>query len=139
MTDAQRSYSWTPFDGPGRSDLPGLEQVRGQIAGDLPVSPAAATLGYHPVELGEGWAVIEVEPREFHCNTNGTVQGGVIAAVIDSALGSALMTVNTGNRKFSTLDLNCRYIRAILPGSGAVRVRGRLAASATSTLLVLDP
>ncbi len=158
MTEPHRSYSWTPPGARSRSELRGIEQVKAQISGDLALSPAAATLDYHPVDAGEGWAIIEMEPREFHCNANGTVQGGVIAAVIDSAFGSAVMTVNPENRRFSTLDLSCRYIRPISPDSGVVRVRaevehhgrttatvraevrdgaGRLVASATSTLLML--
>ncbi|WP_296394256.1 PaaI family thioesterase [Williamsia sp.] len=155
----ERSYSWDPPGTRATSELRGLDQVKAQISGELPLSPAASTLDYHPVDAGEGWAVIEVEPREFHCNANGTVQGGVIAAVIDSAFGSAVMTVNTENRRFTTLDLSCRYIRPISPDSGAVRVRaevehqgrttttvraevrdgaGVLVASATSTLLMLS-
>lgn len=159
MSEPRREYTWAPPGARERSTLPGLDQIRAQIDGSMQLSPAASTLDYRPVDAGEGWAVIEMEPREFHCNAHGTVQGGVIAAVIDSAFGSALMTVNVDNRRFSTLDLSCRYIRAISPDRGAIRVRaevehhgrttatvraevhdahGRLVASATSTLLMLS-
>lgn len=155
----RREYTWSPPAGRAHAELHGIEQVHAQIAGELPLSPASSTIDYRPVEAGEGWAVLELEPREFHCNSFGTIQGGLIAAVIDAAFGSALMTVNPENRRFTTLDLSCRYIRAIAPDSGAIRVRAqvehhgrttatvraevhdssqRLVASATSTLLMLS-
>lgn len=129
------------------------------MASGTPVSGAAATLRYRTVDAGPGWAVVEMEPRaELHGNLGGNVQGGVIAAAIDSALGSALRTVTNDGQEFVTLDLSCRYIRAIKPGTGTVSIRaevehagrttatvraqvhdgtGKLVASATSTLLLL--
>lgn len=123
-------------------------------------SGAAKTLQYYLADAGPGWAVVEMEPQsELHGNLSGNVQGGVIAAVIDSALGSALRTVTEPGQRFVTLDLSCRYIRGIKPGTGTVSVRaevehagrttgtvraqvhdgtGRLVASATSTLLLLN-
>lgn len=137
-----------------------LEQVQAMIADDQPNSGAAATLQYYVADAGPGWAAIEMEPRaELHGNMSGKVQGGVIAAAIDSALGTALKTVVDADAQFVTLDLSCRYIRAITPGTGTIVIRaevehagrttatvgarvhdglGRLVASATSTLLLLS-
>lgn len=130
------------------------------MATGQPASGAAQTLQYYIADAGEGWAVVEMQPRsELHGNLSGNVQGGVIAAIIDSALGTALRTVTAEGQNFVTLDLSCRYIRGIRPESGTVRVRaevehagrttgtvraqvhdgsGRLVASATSTLLLLN-
>ncbi len=136
-----------------------LAQLRALIDSGAPSSGAAQTLQYFTVDAGEGWAVVEMEPRaDLHGNAGGNVQGGVIAAAIDSALGSAVKTIVDEDQQFVTLDLTCRYIRAIKPGSGTVRIRaevehagrttatvraqvhdgsGKLVASASSTLLIL--
>lgn len=136
-----------------------LDELRALIDAGTPSSGAAATLRYYNVDAGPGWAVVEMEPRaELHSNVGGNVQGGVIAAAIDSALGSAVRTLTEPGQAFVTLDLSCRYIRAITPGAGPVVIRadvehfgrttatvraqvhydGRLVASATSTLLLLQ-
>ncbi|GAB16855.1 hypothetical protein GOEFS_015_00520 [Gordonia effusa NBRC 100432] len=137
-----------------------LDELRALIATGEPSSGAAQTLQYRTVDAGPGWAIVEMEPRaDLHGNIGGNVQGGVIAAAIDSALGSAVRTVTDDGQNFVTLDLSCRYIRAIKPGTGTVSIRaevehagrttatvraqvhdggGRLVASATSTLLLLS-
>lgn len=149
----------TSLDAAVASVLMSLDELRAAIAAGKPTSGAAATLQYRIVDADAGWAVVEMEPRaDLHGNVGGNVQGGVIAAAIDSALGSAVRTLTDDGQNFVTLDLSCRYIRAIKPGAGTVVIRadvehfgrttatvraqvhydGRLVASATSTLLLLN-
>jgi len=160
MTDRTRTYSWIdPGDErTSRAGRTGLEYVHALISGAVPNTPTSATMDYRMTAAGPGWVEFQMEPHEFLTNRAGGIQGGVIAAVIDSALGTALLTT-VDQENFTTLDLSCRYIRAIRPGTGTVTIRaevqhrgrttgtvtatvhdgaGKLAASATSTLLILS-
>lgn len=72
--------------------LSGLEFLGMIVRGDLPQAPAAATTGIIPVEIGEGFAIFELEPAEWHYNPIGSVHGGILSTLADSALGCAVRT-----------------------------------------------
>src|SRR6266487_1921374 len=84
-----RTYSWT---GPSltlaaRHDLSGLELLSAMGRGELPLPPVMSTLGIEAVDVGEGWMRFALLPHEMHYNPLGTVHGGVIATLLDSAAG----------------------------------------------------
>ena len=56
----------------------------------LPQPPIADTLNFALTETGEGTAVFEINCSEFHYNPLGTVHGGVIATLLDSAMSCAV-------------------------------------------------
>jgi len=126
---------------------------------DGTVSPPAlaVTLGFRPVSFGEGLAVfiMDTDPAT-HGNVMGTLHGGVIATLADSAMGFAFATTLAPDESFATLEMKISFLRpvwrATLTASGSVVQRGkttglvechvtdereRLIAHATSTCLVL--
>lgn len=138
--------------------LNGLEQLTAFInAGRR--SPIARTLGFDLVEVAEGFAVFEGEPDNSVYNLVGSVHGGYAAAMLDSVCGCAAHTRLTGEQAYTTLELKVAYHRALTERSGRVRAEGRvlsfgrrvafaegklvdgegrLCASATSTLLIME-
>ena len=78
-----------------REDLlryPGIEVLRGLIAGRYPSPNMAGTLNFALVEVDEGRAVFRGLPGERHLNPLGSVHGGWAATIMDSALGCAVHT-----------------------------------------------
>ena len=75
----------------------------------LPTPTIIATLGISPVDASEGRCVFEGSPAEWQFNHLGTVQGGWLSALLDSALGCAVQTVLPGGCGFTTLDLHVRF------------------------------
>jgi uncharacterized protein (TIGR00369 family) len=136
----------------------GLQQLRAMIAGQRQ-APMAVTLGFRLAEAERGRVVFEGVPDRSVCNPMGAVHGGYAATLLDSACGLAVHSQLGPGKGHTTLELKVSYVRALGVDSGAVRAagrvvsagrrvafaeatlhdgEGRLCATATSTLLVLD-
>jgi len=63
------------------------------IAGELPAPPISQTLDFILVEVEFGRVVFQGRPGFAHYNPMGTVHGGWIATLLDSALGCAVQSV----------------------------------------------
>lgn len=93
--------------------------------GGVPMPPSAVMMGWRLVSLdaeaGEMEVAFEGKP-EFR-NPAGYVQGGIIAAMMDDAMGP-LLVAHTGGRKYpSTIDLHTHYLRPVPVGPVSVRAR----------------
>lgn len=138
--------------------LTGLEQLRKLIElGGRP--PIGETLDFTLVEVGDGFAAFESVPSLRAYNPIGTVHGGYAAALLDSACGCAAHSRLSPTQGYTTLELKVAYHKPITQETGKLCARGRvlsigrraafteatlkdaggkLYASATSTLLVID-
>jgi uncharacterized protein (TIGR00369 family) len=136
----------------------GLELLRSWIAaGRRP--PMAETLDINLVEVSRGRAVFAGTPGERFYNPLGVVHGGYATTMLDSACGCAVHASLAAHQTYTTLELKVAFHRAIRSDSGPVRAEGtvlsigrrvafaegrlvdatgRLYASATSTLLVME-
>jgi uncharacterized protein (TIGR00369 family) len=157
----ERSYTWADPLGlaaatAGRN---GLEFLRGIADGELPLPPIMATLGFSGVKFDEGTATFELAPQEWHYNPIGTVHGGVLSTLLDSALACAIHTTLPAGSRYTSLDLSVRFTRAATVYSGTLRAdgtvltrgrrtataegritdaAGRIVATATTTCLMLE-
>lgn len=59
------------------------------------------------VELGKGYAVLEMEVQEKHLNPLGIAHGGALFSLMDTAMGMAARTIG---KKVVTLEMNINYI-----------------------------
>ena len=107
---------------------PGLDFLRAMVAGELPRPPVSRLLGFDIAEVGEGHAVFEVEPAEHHYNPIGSVHGGVIATLLDSAMGCAIHSLLPAGTGYTTLDLHTTFVRGVRTGLGRLRCVGGAAA-----------
>lgn len=119
-------------------------------------------LGIEAVAAGEGWVRLRLSVRDELCNAPGApLHGGVIAALIDAAVGGALATLHdaaAGGIGQATLDANVSYIGAVRGGAATVEGRilkrggtvafgeaevrdeaGALAAKGRATYMILRP
>ncbi len=140
------------------NDMSGLEQVRALLAaGRQP--PFGVKLGVSLVDADYGHAVFEATPDETTFNPMGSVHGGYMATILDSACGIAAHTALQPGYGYTTLELKVSFIAPLSSRSGLVRAVGRLlsigcraafteaalhdaagklCATATSTLLVFE-
>lgn len=131
----QRTYSW---DDPSALsevivDMAGLEFLEKIGTGVLPLPPAGATTGVLPIGVGDGWAEFELEPAEWHVNPMGTVHGGILATLADTALGCAVQTKLAPGTGYTSLDLTIKFTRPATLGSGTLRCRGEVVTSGRRT------
>jgi len=138
------------------ADLDGHDQLAALIATDRQ-PPIGETLEFRLVELERGRVVFEGSPSRKVFNPIGSVHGGYAATLLDSACGCAVHSRLPAGQGYTTLELKIAYHRALSDTSGPVRAegtivsigrrvgfaearltdaKGRLCASATSTLLI---
>ena len=101
----------------------GLEMLQEFIAGNVD-HPMAALLNFRPVEATLGHVVWEARPGENHFSSRGAVQGGYLAAFLDSVTGSAIRTHLEPGMDQVTVDLAVKMIRPVRAGS-VLRGEGR--------------
>lgn len=124
----QRTYTWEDPQvfSDAATDLSGLEFLQKIGSGELPLVPAGATTNILPVAVGEGWAEFEMQPEEWHYNPIGSVHGGMLAGLLDSALGCAVHTKLAAGTVYTSLDLNIKFTRAANLDSGLLHCRAEV-------------
>jgi uncharacterized protein (TIGR00369 family) len=146
------------LDEVGANGLDGLSQLRALMAsGHKPGILVALDLDFIEVEAGR--AVFAGTPGDHAYNPLGMVHGGYAATLLDSACGCAVHSRLAASQGYTTLELKVAYHKPITKETGLLRAeghvlslgrraafaeaklidaRGKLYASATSTLLVFD-
>ena len=121
-----RTHTWQPPLGyAAAGTATGIELARMSLAGDLPEAPICGTLGFRLVAVEEGQAVFEGEPGEHLYNPMGTVHGGYMATLLDSALGTAVLTALPAGRAYTTVQLGVNMVRPVLAATPTLRCTGR--------------
>jgi uncharacterized protein (TIGR00369 family) len=85
------------------------------------------TLGFRRTEWGPGTATIEWDATPdygFVTPAGHVIQGGLVTAILDSAMGGACWTVLDNHEVFLTADLRVEFFRPSRPG--LLRARGRV-------------
>jgi uncharacterized protein (TIGR00369 family) len=101
--------------------MSGLDYLQAIVAGRFPAPPISRVLGFALVEAGEGRAVFEVQPGEKHYNPIGLVHGGLLATVLDSAMGCAIHSTLPAGTGYSTLEIKVNFTRPALKETGLLR------------------
>ena len=83
----------------------------------------------HPAPVAEliGFEVLEAGPRHF--NPMGTLHGGILCDIADTAMGVAFASTLAPGETFTTVELKINYLRPVrearLRAEGRVVQRGR--------------
>lgn len=116
MTNRSIRYAEVPGDLLSREEaagMTGLDLLRGMIDGRHAAPPMAAAMGFALTEVGDGSATFRGAPRFAHVNPMGTLHGGWYGAILDSAMGCAVMAVLPGGTAYTTLEYKVNLIRGI--------------------------
>ena len=138
--------------------LSGVEQLKLAFQGEENAAPIARTLDYRLTEVEEGRVVFEGTPTLAVYNPIGTVHGGWMATLLDSACACAVHSMLKPGQVYTTLEIKTVFHRALTEGvpvrcegrilqvgrkAGFSEARlegldGKLYATATSTCLVME-
>lgn len=117
------------FDGPeltvaSMAGKAGIDYLRELAAGLVPRAPVQATLGFDLVEVSDGFARLALTPGEHLYNPVGVVHGGVAALLLDSAMGTAVLTTLDAATGYTTVTLTTQLTRAITARTLKVAAEG---------------
>lgn len=104
----------------------GLDFLRGLMDGHHPVPPYAARSDLSLVEIDRGRVVFEGRPTRRFYNPLGTVHGGWISGLLDTAMGCAVHSVLEAGQAYTTVDMSVSFVRAIFEQTGPVRCEGKI-------------
>lgn len=129
-TDAARARTYTWSDpavtAAVTATTSGIDILRGIGDGALPLPPILGTLAIHPVEVEEGRIVFEMTPQEWHYNLIGSVHGGVISTLVDTALGCAVHSRLPAGIGYTTLEIKVNFVRPVTLQTGTIRCEGTI-------------
>ncbi len=116
----QRAYSWTDpaiTAGPAK-ELDGAAFLQAILDGSLPAPPIAHTLDFRLTSVQPGVVVFEFTPTEIHYNPIGSVHGGMMATLCDSACGCAVQSMLPAGSFYTSLDLSVKFLRPVTSATG---------------------
>jgi uncharacterized protein (TIGR00369 family) len=119
--------------------LPGLEQLRRQIAGEVPESPLSRLTGLRLLSVGDGTAGVRMPltgwlgagqgtlpPPWFCAPPAGRVQGGIVALLADQTLSCAVATRLPSGTGLSLVELKLNLLRPLASDGRRAHAEGRV-------------
>jgi acyl-CoA thioesterase len=99
------------------------EEQRQRIADALSTVPFAKLLGIKLDSVEPGLASLSLEIRDEFKQNAGVVHGGVIAALIDSAMAFAIVPLLKSDETTTTVDLTISYLKPLRSGTAIATAR----------------
>ncbi len=137
----------------------GYAQLQLVSRGEIAV-PISNTLGMERFDVERGSVTVWLRPdAERHYNPIGSVRGGVISTLLDTAAACSVHSTLAEGETYTSLDLTVKFLRAVTVDSGLLRCVGtvvqrgrrtalaqaqlfdaedRLVAHATSTCMIFE-
>ena len=106
--------------------LSGLDVLHRFASGQLPAPPVAELVGFEPTYVSPGLVVFAYEPREEHYNPLGSVHGGIVTTVLDTAMGCAVQSELEAGAAYATIELKTNFVRPVTLEAGRLRAEGRV-------------
>jgi uncharacterized protein (TIGR00369 family) len=104
----------------------GLQVMQAMLNGEIPYAAIAKTLDFTLVSVSPGVAVFQGTPLAQHLNPLGTIHGGWVATMLDSALGCSVHTMMPAGRAYTTAELSVNYVKGLTPKVQRVRAEGKV-------------
>ncbi|WP_433611105.1 PaaI family thioesterase [Dactylosporangium sp. CA-139114] len=132
-----RTFSWSDpmLNAEQLGRRSGLELLRAMNRGELPAPPIMHLLGTGRLDAEEGRVTVTLEPQEYHYNPLGTVHGGVLATLLDTATGCAVHSTLPAGVGYTTLDLTTKFLRPASIASGVLTCEGTVLSKGRRTAL----
>ncbi|MCW2996124.1 MAG: hypothetical protein JWQ18_3619, partial [Conexibacter sp.] len=116
--------------------MTGLELMRAIMRRELPAPPVAQLLGFDIERVDEGNVVFAMDPIEAHQNPLGTIHGGIITTLLDSAMGCAVHTTIPAGGMYTTLELKVNFLRPAFAGGARLLAEGTVLNRGSTAVLV---
>lgn len=84
----------------------------------------AKFLAYEIAQVESGEVVLRYEPLAEHMNLIGTIHGGVLASLLDTVMGCALMTTLGAGERHTIIDLHTKFVRPANLETSPLKIHG---------------
>lgn len=103
------------------ADMSGVEFLHGLMAGTVAPPPMAQIMNFEIESVERGRVVFAATPAEEHYNPHGTVHGGFMATLFDTALGCAVHSLLERGYGYTTLEIHVNFVRPVTRDTGRLR------------------
>ncbi|WP_433295061.1 PaaI family thioesterase [Actinoplanes sp. CA-030573] len=132
MTQTQqertRTFGWT--DPAVHASLigrrSGLDVLQAMARGELPAPPIMHLIDVASFEVEEGSVTVRLDPQEFHYNPLGSMHGGVISTLLDTAAACSVHSTLPVGVGYTSLDLTVKFLRPVTTATGRIACTGRV-------------
>lgn len=104
--------------------LTGIDYLNAMIDGTLPPPPITVLMGMRLAEVSVGSATFTCDPHESQYNPIGTVHGGLVCTLLDSAVGCAVQTTLPQGQGYTSLEIKVNYLRPVRADTGELTCVG---------------
>jgi uncharacterized protein (TIGR00369 family) len=144
--ERRRNVTWeNPLLGAGLAlELSGLDYLSGIAEGRIPQPPIAVLLGMSIESVESGRVRFALDVGEHLYNPIGSVHGGILCTLLDSAMGCAVHATLPAGRAYTTLELKVNLVKALtletpnVVAVGEIVTSGRRVATASGRVLGPD-
>ncbi len=128
-TARQRTFDWIDPKSiqakvPGKTGLEFLKSLDPAHS-----APIAECLDFQLTEVENGRVVFEITPAEYHYNPMGSMHGGVMCTLCDSATGAAVHSTLAAGMAYTSLEVKVNFLKAVTSKTGRLRCEGKVVSS----------
>ncbi|GIM96248.1 PaaI family thioesterase [Paractinoplanes toevensis] len=113
----------------------GLDFLRAMATGEFPAPPIMNLVDLAGMEVEEGSVTVHLDPQEFHYNPLGSMHGGVISTMLDTAAGCSVHSTLPIGVGYTSLDLSVKFLRPITIATGRITCKGAVLQKGRRTAL----
>lgn len=106
--------------------ISGMDFLQKLKSGEFPRPPFSATMNIELHEISDGLAIFKAIPEFQFYNAIGTIHGGYIGTLLDSAMACAIQTQLRAGTAYTTLEFKVNFIRPIFEKTGPIFAHGKL-------------
>jgi uncharacterized protein (TIGR00369 family) len=104
----------------------GLAFLQAVINRVHPAPPFAESTSIWMTSAEKGRVVFEAHPSSKFLNPLGSVHGGWVSTLLDSAMGCAVHSTLLPGHGYTTVDMTVTFVRAVRPDSGPLTCEGKI-------------
>ena len=123
MSDAEPiNYGLIPME-IWKTEKP-IEVFRKMVRRELPAPPIGESFDFLLTEIEAGRAVFEGAPHRKFYNPLGTIHGGFISTLLDSAMACAIHSTLEAGKGSTSVEIKVNFTRPIFEKTGTLRAIG---------------
>jgi len=104
----------------------GIDFLRQMMEARHPAAPISETLDFWLTSIEPGRVTFEGVPSARFYNPMGTVHGGWLSTLLDSAMGCVVHTMLAAGQAYTTVEMKTVFVRPVFEKTGKLRCEGAL-------------